>query len=286
MVQIDPIEFIGAWKCLEQVIKLSGEKRGQKATKDEAEFLIKALIEVHYISGRLGFRQSVELCNRLLDQLKDPACHRIWSSAGIGRFSYTMPKEIPLPDFESVYWQVEGVASEVRKEMAAIRLAVVFGGKMKNLDQEKPFGDSVYQNFPGARSDIKDAYQSLSVGLNTAAIFHLMRVTEHGVRALAKAQTLNLTFACPIEYSTWGQVIGAIDDKLKQLKKGQKSNAREEELQFYSELVAETRAFQILWRDPVMHVRSRFDRPDQAEDAFQHVLRFMTALSKRVSEAT
>jgi hypothetical protein len=32
------------------------------------------------------------------------------------------------------------------------------------------------------------------------------------------------------------------------------------------------------WRDPVMHVRSRFDEPQQAENVFNHVKRFMEKL--------
>ena len=109
MNQIVAKEFLAAWKLLGEAFALAPKGRDQKATKDETELLTKALIEVHYQCGRLGMSQSVELCNRLLDQLMDPAAHRIWISAGLGRYTYTMPKEVPFPDFESVYWQMEGI---------------------------------------------------------------------------------------------------------------------------------------------------------------------------------
>ena len=63
MNQIVAKDFLGAWGLFAQALTFSSENRGRKASKEEAELLIKALIETHYQSGKLGLVQSVKLCN-------------------------------------------------------------------------------------------------------------------------------------------------------------------------------------------------------------------------------
>jgi hypothetical protein len=152
------------------------------------------------------------------------------------------------------------------------------------FEQPHLFGETVTKAFPSAVTDIKDAGNSLALGLNTAAVFHLTRVAEHGLRVLAQSPYLKITLTFPIEYATWGNVIEAIDVKLGSLKKTPKTTAREEELRFYSGLLASARAIQILWRDPVSHIRARFDKPKEAENAFLDVRRFMETLAAKVAE--
>jgi hypothetical protein len=124
MKQTSPKDILQAWSLLSAALTLCDSHRGRKATKEEADFLIKALIETHYQSHLLGLRQSFVLCERLLGQLQDQGFHRVWKRT-LTTFSYTMPKEVPLPDFESVYWQLQGIVTEFRKEMEPIRLTAV-----------------------------------------------------------------------------------------------------------------------------------------------------------------
>jgi hypothetical protein len=74
----------------------------------------------------------------------------------------------------------------IEKELAQRKLVFIPPNLVEYLEQEKLFGDAVYENFPSARGDIRDAGNCLAAGLNTAAVFHLMRVVELGLRALAK----------------------------------------------------------------------------------------------------
>src|SRR5208282_2687692 len=56
--------------------------------------------------------------------------------------------------------------------------------KTKFFEPLELFGNKVYQNFKSARTEIKDAGNCLAADLNTAAVFHLMRASEFGLRAL------------------------------------------------------------------------------------------------------
>jgi len=110
-----------------------------------------------------------------------------------------------------------------------------------------------------------------------------MRVAEIGLRRLAGE--VNVTLGCAIEYATWGEVLGAIDVKLKLIKQTmQRGDPREEELKFYTNLSEEIRSFNYAWRDPIMHARTRFDDPMQAENIYNHVRRFMGVLATKIKK--
>jgi hypothetical protein len=145
MNQIIAKDFLAAWSLLKQAIGLSDKNRAREATKEERDILIKALIEAHCQSGNLGLRQSAELCKRLLDQLKDPGNHRVWS-ADLTKPGYTMPKEAPLPHFDSVYWQLQGIVTEMQKEMKLIRLAVIWKDQAPYFEQDSLFGEQFHKN--------------------------------------------------------------------------------------------------------------------------------------------
>src|SRR3989337_1503269 len=51
------------------------------------------------------------------------------------------------------------------------------------VDNDSLFGGPVAMAFPSANSDLKSAGNCLAVGCDTAAVFHLMRVAELGLRA-------------------------------------------------------------------------------------------------------
>src|SRR5262249_8731011 len=121
---------------------------------------------------------------------------------------------------------------------------------------EKPdlFGEQVSIKFPSALRDIRDAAYCRAVGLNTAAVFHLMRVAERGMRALAKTLRVRLqkikkaaksAMTCPrcnflispatqaratqvpIDYAMWEEVLRALETKIKHLQASKKGKARD-----------------------------------------------------------
>jgi hypothetical protein len=162
------------------------------------------------------------------------------------------------------------------------RTAILLGvEKSKLCDQEKLFGEHVYERFEKARQDIKEAGNCLAMDLHTAAVFHLMRVAEIGLRKLAKS--VHVELGRKIEFSMWGNVVLAIEKKLKHLKEGPlKTPAWDRKLQDYSLLVIDIKAVQYLWRDPVFHSRKQCDKTD-SDKAHLHIESFMRKLAERIS---
>ena len=119
------------------------------------------------------------------------------------------------------------------------------------LDKDRLFGDEVWHGFPSARADIREAGNCLATGCNTAAVFHLMRAVEWGLRALAtdlgvrrlrgvrRSGRATLT---PVAYSQWETILnslpGHVASKLKRLRPGPTKHKRE---RFYEEAIEEIR---------------------------------------------
>jgi hypothetical protein len=153
--------------------------------------------------------------------------------------------------------------------------------------QKELFGAQVNANFPSAAQDIKEAGNCYAHGNDTAAVFHLMRVLEYGLRALAKK--LRISFKTkkgaiiPIDLQEWGNIIGAIETKIDAMKTRRKSRQKAEDLQFYSEAAKEFRYFKDAWRNYVMHTKAMYD-PHDAAKVMEHVKEFMQHIATRLKE--
>ena len=174
--------------------------------------------------------------------------------------------------------ELDGIKFSIQTELENRMTLLLSQNEAELFDKDKLFGKSVYDAFPEARNEIKDAGNCLAADLNTAAIFHLMRIAEFGLRKLAKPFQIKLPHQ--IEYATWGKVLDAIQIELD--KKGvRRSAAKEKKLQRNSQLLLEIKAFQHLWRNPVSHLRGRYDAL-QAQSAFNHVRSFMQKLAEKI----
>ena len=147
------------------------------------------------------------------------------------------------------------------------------------------FGKEVYEHFESARSDIKDAGNCIAADLNTAAVFHLMRVTEIGLHALAYelgATTVGKKNT-PIEFRMWGEIIGHIQSKMDSLTQGLPESEKREKSQFYHGLLIECEAIKELLRNPVSHGGNRYNE-GETMNVFIHVKGFMTRLAAKIQE--
>lgn len=184
-------------------------------------------------------------------------------------------------------------AKAVTEELHHRKFLYVVPAFYSYIDHERLFGDVVWQRFPSARPDVTEAGNCLAAECNTAAVFHLMRVTEWGLRAFAthlgvrslrsqkKSGRVHLT---PVAYSTWETILkqlGArVDTKLKKLRPGPRKQAWQE---FYGSALEEIHAIKDTYRNHVMHTRQQF-APEDAAAVLSHVKRLMVRLSSNVSE--
>jgi hypothetical protein len=152
------------------------------------------------------------------------------------------------------------------------------------------FGEEVNDRFPSARGDIKEAGNCLVAGCNTAAVFHLMRVVEWGLRALAykfgpkTMKELVKKKGNPISYEQWGEILKEVELRIKAkvgtMKRGQAKQSTEE---FYYPLLQDINAFNDAYRKHIAHTRREYNQVE-AESIFRRVKDFMNRLSGRVRE--
>jgi hypothetical protein len=196
-------------------------------------------------------------------------------------------KECYWADIES---GLKGVQWSIDKELLSLNFAFIPAKKAKFFEKDEGdalFGRGVYRRFKSARSEIKEAGNCLAVDLNTAAVFHLMRVTEIGLHALANelgVKTIGKKNT-PIEFHMWGEIIGHIQSNLDSLIQGLPEAQKREKSQYYHGLLIECEAIKELWRNPVSHSGKSF-KEHEAIAVFNHVRDFMTRLAAKVGETS
>ena len=158
------------------------------------------------------------------------------------------------------------------------------------VDQPTLLGAAVSQAFPKAVPDIRDAGNCLAAECNTAAVFHLMRVVEWGLRYLGGS--FKLTYLkqtskggkiklSPLPWSQWEDILNQIQIKIDQkLIATKKGSAKQRDQEFYYPILQDISGVRDAWRNHVMHTRSEYDRK-QAEEILGHVTRIMSKLATR-----
>lgn len=154
--------------------------------------------------------------------------------------------------------------------------------RRRNLyEQQEPlFGSAVENAFPDAGYDIASAGRCIALDEWTAAIFHLMRVLEHGLHDLAVR--LNVPMSASVELENWKNIIDRIEKEITKLEQLPKSSAKSATLQFYSEAASNFRYFKDAWRNHVSHSRATYDER-QALNTWNHVRMFMQELATRAA---
>lgn len=145
------------------------------------------------------------------------------------------------------------------------------------------FGQRVNDGFPSAIPDIKESGNCLAAGNTTAAVFHLMRVAEYGLRALAQDRRIKIPKNKPLDLATWDEIIKQLETAEDAIRSFPRTEAREAQLVFYHGALMEFKRFKNKFRNRIMHTRVSYDK-DQAKSAFAHVKDFMTILSSHISE--
>jgi hypothetical protein len=152
-------------------------------------------------------------------------------------------------------------------------------------------GHKVVVAFPSTLDDFEEAGNCLAAECNTGGVFHLMRVAEIGLRAVASDR--NASFANkPIDQQEWGTIIGYLDGVIKDLRatpllKWPDPRIKDVQIRFYSEVVGELRGFNEAWRKHLSHARGEegiYDR-DYATSILKHVTKFMQKLAEKISES-
>jgi hypothetical protein len=135
----------------------------------------------------------------------------------------------------------------------------------------KEMGDDVVNRFPEILFDTEEAGKCLAMGRATACVFHLMRIMEAGLRAVAKALNIDV-----LANRTWDAVLKKIKATNEQ------QHPRDEWTNFYTEIVAKGYAVKDAWRNPTMHIEEKYTT-EEALDIFRAVRGFLKHISTRLS---
>jgi len=140
--------------------------------------------------------------------------------------------------------------------------------------------EAALKAFPEIGEDAPCAVDCYALGHNTAAVFHAMRVLEHGLREMATA--VNLVF----DVQQWQTIIEQIEAEIREIgNKWPKTAAKSDWMKFYSEAAKEFFYFKDGWRNYVSHGGAPYDE-HQALGVLEHVRSFMNHLATRFSETT
>jgi len=159
--------------------------------------------------------------------------------------------------------------------------------RVVHVENANLLGEKVVKRFDSAKADIIDAGNCLAVELGTAAVFHLMRVAEHGLRALARKLHVPLTYKgqrCPIEYADWENVITGIRNKILTLRQLHKGPVKQRNLEFYSDVAEQSEYIRDVWRNTVSHARRPYSI-SEAQGVKERVEGFMVRLAKDLRSA-
>jgi hypothetical protein len=147
--------------------------------------------------------------------------------------------------------------------------------------QEPHFGQDVASKFQSAAAfEIDEAAKCLALGRPTAAVFHLMRVMEGSVRAVARC--LGISDPTKPAERSWGFVLGEIWKGIEKKWPAVATRASGEGA-FFETLYASLDAVKNPWRNDTMHPARKYT-DDEAEHIFVAVKGFMMKLASRCDE--
>ncbi len=148
------------------------------------------------------------------------------------------------------------------------------------FSKKNPFGGDVPRSFPSAIYDIEEAGKCLALDRYTACVFHLMRVLEIALRALAKK--LNDETVDPERNPSWERILNRIRCEMNKDKKDRSPEWLADE-EFLVEAAAHLQTVKNAWRNPTVHPQNSYT-VDEAGEIFQSVKAFMKHVAPRLEE--
>jgi AcrR family transcriptional regulator/HEPN domain-containing protein len=184
------------------------------------------------------------------------------------------------------YLSLNQNAAYLQNALAALhdRIQDELSGRMfyyvrpENLDkynEQNLFGEKAAASFAHAGEDIEAAGKCLALGRSTAAVFHLMRVLEVGMRSLAQRIGIDFT-------PNWDAYIEAVRRKSEAsgMLRSQSLKAIEP---FLKDVLGDLVALKAAWKNPTLPFARNYSE-EEAEDIFRSAKRLMAHLAEWLSE--
>jgi hypothetical protein len=257
---LNAIKFSETWKSL-QSIKLAVD---EAAKNDPANLLTEG-----YFSAIENLTKELrEICEglalgRAFDAMVNLDCRLFDGLPWLSR------------DASMLLWDVD---EKTRGELHSMIFVQIPPDKAQFFEQDALFGPAV-QNAASMElnAEIRAAGNCLAADLNTAAVFHLMRVVEHGARSLAARLDVALSKK-QISQSEWQTLIQAMEVRISRSQRHKKPiPLKPGELKLFRGAIMDIKSFKDLWRNDVMHTRGNYKFHD-AKNVKEYVEHFMRGL--------
>lgn len=187
--------------------------------------------------------------------------------------------DVTVEDLIDFYEQLD---TTLRRELS---ICYVFSLSKKERELFEPgeplFGEEFERNFAsGGAFELDEAAKCRALGRYTAAVFHLMRIMEIGIAAVARC----LGIPDPVKPAerNWGNILKAINNGI-QAKWPNSADRMHGDGAFFEDVYASLDAVRNPWRNATMHVERKYT-PDDAEHIFIAVKGFMKKLASRCDE--
>ncbi len=173
---------------------------------------------------------------------------------------------------------VEYLSASFQQELSRTFFAYIDPDKAKYIQsvedaiRNPPYGQDAAQAFPYSLRDMEMAGSCFACGFNDACVFHLMRVLEKSLGALAAV------FNEPFQHQNWHNVIQRLQSQITKIDPSFASDWKTKQ-QFYSEAACEFMFFKDAWRNHVMHGREEYDT-ERTTNIYNHVCVFMKLLAQ------
>jgi hypothetical protein len=270
MIQFIGDDFLGVMRDIQREIqRFDGRSHESIATTEERKRLEDLL------DG-----DAAKLCQQLNLSVSEDRCCVLANKV------LTSPVMVDLPCNELKIGLID-LADSISREVAYTHFAYISEDKIEFFEQNALFGEPFHKNASEEiNAEIKAAGNCLAADLHTAAVFHLMRVAEHGLHALANDIGAWNNKPHPIAFSEWHKVIEAIVAKLRELLLDKTANVgrgtqKELDSEYYNGLIDSLNYFKDAYRNPVSHLRGNYNQHG-ALDVYLKVHDFMQRLATRV----
>jgi hypothetical protein len=217
---------------------------------------------------------SLRLCN--------VECGQLELAAALARFDHFNREIRAGISWSELGNQTKVLHEAIHADLRYRRFAFVPTAKATEHDEFGLRWEPIWAQFPDSKEDSQRAIDCYALEQNTACVFHMMRVAEIGLRAIAQKVRVKLTDSgkpLPAEFATWNKVIDGIKSRIATSRAKPKSERQNKQLQFYADAADECTFIRDIWRNEVSHTRKGYNEVE-AMGVIIRVRDFMELLAK------
>jgi hypothetical protein len=177
---------------------------------------------------------------------------------------------------------MEDIDQRLQDELSDTKAFVLEGKRSDYFEPKEPlFGSDFEKKFLSAGVfELDEAAKCRAFGHDTAAVFHLMRLMEIGIRVTATC--LGIPDPTKPNDRNWHEILKKIKGET-DARFANKTWKPSGDKEFFDSAYVSLDAVRIAWRNPTMHIENKYT-PDEADDVFVAVRLFIKKLASRMDE--